>query len=120
MSNKLYELKNRIQQAVVSRVVEDFIDITTPLKQFTDAVLTPEGTPGREQNFNDKTLALQTFSNRAAKTARMVAAGGQYENFKTKLTFKFKTFKYKSLNLTLKYGIFRKWRKQEIVRSLGS
>lgn len=80
LSHKLFELKNRIQQAVVSRVVEDFIDITTPLKQFTDAVLTPEGTPGRDQNFNDKTHALQTFSNRAAKTARMVAAGGTYKN----------------------------------------
>ncbi|XP_011311889.1 vinculin isoform X3 [Fopius arisanus] len=82
LSQKLYELKNRIQQAVVSRVVEDFIDITTPLKQFTDAVLTPEGTPGREQNFNDKTHALQSFSNRAAKTARMVAAGGSGGNKK--------------------------------------
>lgn len=78
LSHKLYELKNRIQQAVVSRVVEDFIDITTPLKQFTDAVLAPAGTPGRDQNFNDKTCTLQTFSNRAAKTARMVAAGGIY------------------------------------------
>ncbi|XP_044585119.1 vinculin isoform X9 [Cotesia glomerata] len=82
LSQKLYELKNRIQQAVVSRVVEDFIDITTPLKQFTDAVLTPEGTPGREQNFNDKTHALQIFSNRAVKTARMVAAGGSSGNKK--------------------------------------
>lgn len=82
LSHKLFELKNRIQQAVVSRVVEDFIDITTPLKQFTDAVLTPEGTPGRDQNFNDKTHALQTFSNRAAKTARMVAAGGSGGNKK--------------------------------------
>ncbi|XP_015127898.1 vinculin isoform X4 [Diachasma alloeum] len=82
LSQKLYELKNRIQQAVVSRVVEDFIDITTPLKQFTDAVLTPEGTPGREQNFNDKTHALQSFSSRAAKTARMVAAGGSGGNKK--------------------------------------
>nr|XP_031842669.1 vinculin isoform X5 [Nomia melanderi] len=82
LSHKLYELKNRIQQAVVSRVVEDFIDITTPLKQFTDAVLAPEGTPGRDQNFNDKTHALQTFSNRAAKTARMVAAGGSGGNKK--------------------------------------
>lgn len=82
LSHKLYELKNRIQQAVVSRVVEDFIDITTPLKQFTDAVLAPEGTLGREQNFNDKTHALQTFSNRAAKTARMVAAGGSGGNKK--------------------------------------
>lgn len=78
LSHKLYELKNRIQQAVVSRVVEDFIDITTPLKQFTDAVLAPAGTPGRDQNFNDKTCTLQTFSNRAAKTARMVAAGGMF------------------------------------------
>ncbi|XP_044004487.1 vinculin isoform X5 [Aphidius gifuensis] len=82
LSQKLYELKNRIQQAVVSRVVEDFIDITTPLKQFTEAVLTVEGTPGREQNFNDKTLCLQNFSNRAAKTARMVAAGGSGGNKK--------------------------------------
>lgn len=82
LSHKLYELKNRIQQAVVSRVVEDFIDITTPLKQFTDAVLTPAGTPGRDQNFNDKTCALQIFSNRAAKTARMVAAGGSGGNKK--------------------------------------
>ncbi|XP_033214568.1 vinculin isoform X3 [Belonocnema kinseyi] len=82
LSHKLHELKNKIQQAVVSRVVEDFIDITTPLKQFTEAVLAPEGTPNREQNFNDKTLALQTFSNRAAKTARMVAAGGSGGNKK--------------------------------------
>ncbi|XP_048506103.1 vinculin isoform X8 [Athalia rosae] len=82
LSQKLYELKNRIQQAVVSRVVEDFIDISTPLKQFTDAVLSPEGTPGREQNFNDKAHALQNFSNRAAKTARMVAAGGSSGNKK--------------------------------------
>ncbi|XP_031370902.1 vinculin isoform X9 [Apis dorsata] len=82
LSHKLYELKNRIQQAVVSRVVEDFIDITTPLKQFTDAVLTPEGSLGRDQNFNDKTHALQTFSNRASKTAKMVAAGGSGGNKK--------------------------------------
>ncbi|XP_066586878.1 vinculin isoform X7 [Prorops nasuta] len=82
LSQKLYELKNRIQQAVVSRVVEDFIDITTPLKQFTEAVLAPMGTPNREQNFNDKTHNLQAFSNRAAKTARMVAAGGSGGNKK--------------------------------------
>ncbi|KAJ8892180.1 hypothetical protein PR048_004760 [Dryococelus australis] len=38
LSQKLYDLKDRIQNAVVNRVVEDFIDISTPLKQFTDAV----------------------------------------------------------------------------------
>lgn len=82
LSQKLYELKDRIQTAVVSRVVEDFIDISTPLKQFTDAVHVPQGTPGREQNFNDRAQQLQQFSSRAAKTARMVAAGGSSGNKK--------------------------------------
>jgi len=44
LSQKLDELKDKIQGALVDRVVEDFVDITTPLKQFTDAVLAPEGT----------------------------------------------------------------------------
>lgn len=43
LASKLHELKSKIQKAVVDRVVEDFVDITTPLKQFTDAVLEPEG-----------------------------------------------------------------------------
>lgn len=43
LSQKLHELKEKIQNAVVNRVVEDFVDITTPLKQFTDAVHIPEG-----------------------------------------------------------------------------
>ncbi|GFG30612.1 hypothetical protein Cfor_05176 [Coptotermes formosanus] len=40
------------------------------------------GTPGREQNFNDRAQQLQQFSSRAAKTARMVAAGGSSGNKK--------------------------------------
>ncbi|XP_071450429.1 vinculin isoform X4 [Hetaerina americana] len=82
LSQKLHDLKSRIQSAVVSRVVEDFIDVGTPLKQFTDAVLAPEGAPGREQNFADKASALKQFSGRAARTARMVAAGGSGGNKK--------------------------------------
>ncbi|GAB6023144.1 hypothetical protein CHUAL_007224 [Chamberlinius hualienensis] len=76
LSAKLQQLKNKIQTALVDRVVEDFIDTTTPLKLFTEAVLAPEGTPNREGNFKDRARGLQEFSNRAAKTARMVAAGG--------------------------------------------
>lgn len=75
LSQKLHELKEKINQAVVNRVVEDFIDIVSPLKQFTEAVLAPEGTPNRDQNFADKVAQLQQFSNRAVKTAKMVAAG---------------------------------------------
>lgn len=43
ISGKLYQLKTKIQRALVNRVVEDFIDITSPLKQFTDAVYAAEG-----------------------------------------------------------------------------
>ncbi|CAG9854434.1 unnamed protein product [Phyllotreta striolata] len=82
LSQKLHELKEKINQAVVNRVVEDFIDILTPLKVFTEAVLAPEGTPNRDLNFSDKAANLQQFSNRAVKTAKMVAAGGSSGNKK--------------------------------------
>nr|XP_023029953.1 vinculin isoform X3 [Leptinotarsa decemlineata] len=82
LSQKLHELKEKINQAVVNRVVEDFIDIVTPLKQFTEAVLVPEGSANRDQNFSDKAANLQQFSNRAVKTAKMVAAGSSSGNKK--------------------------------------
>ncbi|XP_017781343.1 PREDICTED: vinculin isoform X4 [Nicrophorus vespilloides] len=74
LAHKLHELKEKINQAVVNRVVEDFIDIVSPLRQFHEAVLAPEGSPNRYQNFEDKAANLQHFSNRAVKTARMVGA----------------------------------------------
>lgn len=80
LNAKLHELKQQIQNAVVNRVVSDFMDISTPLKQFSEAVNVPEGTPGREQNFNQKSNNLQNFSDRASKTSRMVAAGGATGN----------------------------------------
>ncbi|XP_063706986.1 vinculin isoform X3 [Culicoides brevitarsis] len=76
LNEKLHELKQKIGNAVTSRVVEDFIDVSTPLKQFMEAVNVPEGTPGRESNFNQKSANLQAFSDRASKTSRMVAASG--------------------------------------------
>lgn len=80
LNAKLHELKGKIQQALVNRVVEDFMDVSTPLKQFSDAVNVPEGTPGRDHNFGQKSNNLQAFSDRASKTAGMVAAGGSGGN----------------------------------------
>lgn len=82
LNAKLHELKERIQIALVNRVVEDFMDVSSPLNQFTDAVNVSEGTPGREQNFLQKSNNLQAFSDRASKTSRMVAAGGSGGNKK--------------------------------------
>lgn len=80
LTTKLHELKGAVQSALVNRIVQDFMDVSTPLKQFTEAVLLPDGTPGREQNFNAKSNNLQAFSDRASRTSRMVAAGGACGN----------------------------------------
>lgn len=108
LSQKLHELKERINQAVVNRVVEDFIDIVTPLKQFTEAVMVPEGTPNRDQNFADKAAALQQFSNRAVKTAKMVAVGKKKKRilYHTYLftCIRAATGWYDSNQLTVKHG----------------
>ena len=42
MAEKLTQLKDQIHGALVDRVVEDFVDIVTPLKQFSEATLAPE------------------------------------------------------------------------------
>ncbi|XP_064075160.1 vinculin isoform X2 [Vanessa tameamea] len=75
LTDKLHALKRGMERAVVNRVVEDFIDVAAPLRHFTDAVNAPEGTPGREQNFQEKSAALAAFSHKAAAAASMVAAG---------------------------------------------
>ena len=92
----------------MNRVVEDFVDIVSPLKYFTEAVHLPEGkkrvdfdhsisttlypvlydnvyvagTPGREANFEDKANYLADWSRRVTKTGKMVAAGGSGGNKK--------------------------------------
>ncbi|XP_074603743.1 vinculin [Brevipalpus obovatus] len=75
LSKKLDELQKQCERALVNRVVDDFVDIHTPLKQFTEATLAPEGTPNRQENFNDKAKNLDNFSKRASQTARNVASG---------------------------------------------
>ncbi|KAI7693994.1 Vinculin [Sarcoptes scabiei] len=72
---KLRELNKMIEKALITRVVEDFIDIHTPLRQFVEAVHAPEGVTNRENNFLDKANNLSQFSQRVARTARNVGSG---------------------------------------------
>jgi len=74
LGQKLKDLKKLIDKALIDRVVNDFLDIHSPLKQFTEAVLAPIGTPNREGNFVDKSNKLQEFSNNAVRTARDVSS----------------------------------------------
>jgi hypothetical protein len=66
----LDELKDKIQGALVDRVVEDFIDITTPLKQFTDAVLAPEGMVAVEICCLERFCCLTVFMHRRNSQSR--------------------------------------------------
>ena len=42
LAERLTQLKDQIHGALVDRVVEHFVDMGTPLKQFSEATLAPE------------------------------------------------------------------------------
>ena len=48
-------------------------DISTPLKQFSDAVTSQESMPRKRELVEQKGHNLKTFSTRLSKTANMVA-----------------------------------------------
>ncbi|XP_021371538.1 vinculin-like isoform X14 [Mizuhopecten yessoensis] len=83
LTEKLHALKYKIQEALVSQVADDFIDISTPLKNMTDAALAPLGTPGREATFADKARQFEDHACKLADTANMVATKGGCRNKKT-------------------------------------
>jgi hypothetical protein len=43
LSQKLNQIRNKIQDALVTQVADDFIDIGTPLKQMADVAVAPLG-----------------------------------------------------------------------------
>ena len=63
------------------RIIHDLADVTTPLRQFTDAVNAPDPDIGRKRkNVDLKGQNLKMFSTRLSKTATVVA----YANAKNK------------------------------------
>lgn len=71
--SRLRQLQRFIQAALVSRVVDDLVDATLPLRQFTEAVLSTSSSVDRDKNLHDKARNLSDWSKRAAQTARHVA-----------------------------------------------
>lgn len=68
----------------MDRVVEDFMDVGTPLKQFTEAVVRPcEDEQRRDTVFEEKAKDLTLFGEKAVRTAKMVAVGTNSGNKKT-------------------------------------
>ncbi|VDM60306.1 unnamed protein product [Angiostrongylus costaricensis] len=76
LKDKLRGLADFMKRILTDRVVEDFADITTPLKQFVEAVHAEPHVPNREVNFSDKADRLRQHSGNMTSTARLVATCG--------------------------------------------
>lgn len=83
LGNKLRELADFMKKVLTDRVVEDFVDITTPLQQFVDAVYAPPSMPNRDRNFEEKRVNLDDHTQRWTTTAMLVAKCGPCKNKKT-------------------------------------
>ena len=70
IASNLDELKYAIETALVDKVIEDFLDVATPLTKFTEVVVAPH-----TANFDERADQLSQFSDRIVRTAKMVAVG---------------------------------------------
>lgn len=73
VKNAIQKLEGTINEAVINRIIQDMADITSPLKQFTDAVLSQEAIARKRELVEQKGNGLKHFSNRMSKTANLVA-----------------------------------------------
>ncbi|XP_064603659.1 vinculin-like isoform X6 [Liolophura sinensis] len=83
LSQKLQGLKKKIRDVLIDQVEEDFIDVSTPLKQMSEAAMAPLGAPNREGNFQEKARNFQAHAGKLADTSHMVATSGGCRNKKT-------------------------------------
>lgn len=77
LTGKLREIQRFIQAALVNRVVDDFIDATRTLRQFTEVVTTTTTTTTTNNNsqlFNERARNLSDWSKRASQTGQHVAS----------------------------------------------
>jgi len=73
VTTTIEKLENTINEAVITRIIQDMADITSPLKQFTDAVLCQEAMARKRDLVEQKGGYLKQFSGRLSKTANIVA-----------------------------------------------
>ena len=75
IATNLEELKSAIETALVDKVIEDFLDIATPLTKFTEVVISPKKEADMNHQFDEKALQLGRFADRIVRTSKMVAVG---------------------------------------------
>lgn len=80
IEKKLEELNNKLQNAVVAQVAEDFMDTTSSLKQLEKAARAPPDAPGREAEFESTAGAFEHQANQITDTAIQLANAGGNTN----------------------------------------
>lgn len=76
LSEALRNLEIQINEAIISRIIQDMADVGTPLKQFADAVTINhnDNLMKKREVLESKGQNLKLFSHRLSKTANMVAS----------------------------------------------
>jgi len=69
----IQNLELRINEIVIDRIIQDMADISTPLKQFSDAVLSSESMARKKDLVDQKGVVLKQFSGKLSRTASVVA-----------------------------------------------
>jgi len=73
INGAIQRLEERVNEAVINRIIQDMADITTPLKLFTDAVFSVEAMARKRELVEQRGAGLKMFSGRLSKTANIVA-----------------------------------------------
>ena len=73
ITSSIHTLESVINEAVITRIIQDMADISSPLKQFTDAVLSQEAMARKREMVEQRGQGLKQFSGRLSKTANIVA-----------------------------------------------
>jgi len=73
ISDLVRKLETRVSMAVIDRIIQDMADISTPLKQFREAVVSNEAMASKRTMVEQRGQSLKVFSSRLSKTANVVA-----------------------------------------------
>ncbi|KAK1794148.1 hypothetical protein P4O66_011044 [Electrophorus voltai] len=76
LQDALKDLKGQMQEAMTQEVSDIFSDTTTPIKLLSVAATAPQGTPNREEVFEERAANFETHAGRLGATAEKAAAVG--------------------------------------------
>ncbi|XP_074659984.1 vinculin-like isoform X2 [Tubulanus polymorphus] len=83
LSQKLQGLKLNIQDSLINKVGDDFMDVLGTVKQLERAALAPTGAKNRDGDFHEKAINFQRHADAMVHTAKLVASSGGGSNKKT-------------------------------------